>query len=850
MHKIACLHSHTYYSDGICSPSEFASLASPLAITDHGTLAAHWFTCSESHIVRGIELYVDLPEHLATEKRRTRSACHLTLLADGEAGWRELVALNRLAWEGFYYVPRLRLDDVYGDHLIVLSGCPASPIAKLFFSGRLDDAERVYLMLAERFKGRFFAEVQSGTPLQESYSAFILELAARYGHTVVYTQDAHYTLESYKTWCVSRHGFDCDAIALDKPIPGEHYVYYENARQLGLDIRPFSITGSYIPEQTDESIAYIRRRIEETPFALSEDDKRRIDYEISVMVRCGVMGYMMLADKIVSIAKRVAGRAVVRGSAASSLVAYCLGWSEFHPDRYGLIFERFLSPQRRELPDVDIDVPSSKRDDVIAELSKHYSLSYIATELAYAEKSAANQVERYKRGAAGHVLSDDELEQCQRALIGRLYGIGIHASGLAVIPESLRDIIPIKVVDGKPVCEWSMERLPTVKIDLLGQKTLDIIAACRVPSVASLPDREMIDSVSSSTIGIFQLEGAMRDFARWCLRHGYPVPYIISMYRPAVIDSGLLLKACCGDDMGIPSNERVVCRHGFPVYQEDLLRILSVNGVPLEHSYTILKLTAKKDRESVLAYLRKHGFSLADRVIALCESFAGYSFNMAHAAAYAQRAWQVAWARLYRPHIFWPAMIDSEDDDVMRAAYVMAASRIFRILPPDGRSMSSRVEGENLILGLCNLVGYSKHGVLLDGDGKDAVESMMKRSNKRNRDVIMASGLYRYWLGEGCDIITLRKYLRVPCPLDLRGARGETLASLLDRAYDAIFSGKHDVRVVGSVVVFGDGERVTDGTSIVYLKTRAYELVKCNIVIVRSKRRPMSVSCYTYDRKL
>lgn len=833
MRPMVHLHAHTYYSDGILSPKELSDGCDVVAITDHGTLAAHWFSSDACKVLRGIELYVDLPLELTGEKRRGRGTCHLTVLADGEQGWREIVELNRLAWQNHYYVPRLPLDAVCGEHIIVLSGCPASPVAKLYFAGKLDESERVYRELAERFKGRFYAEVQAGTEIQDAYSKWIIELATRYGHTVVYTRDVHYNDRFYRAWRASRHGFDCPSLSSDSDVPEPMIGYYHNAIALANSLSPYSITGSFVPPQTDDSIKYIIERCKQSPYQLSDDDKARLDYEIRVMIECGIMGYMELADRVFGVAKRVAGKAVVRGSVASSLVAFCLGWSEFHPDRYGLIFERFVSPKRRELPDVDIDIPSSKRADVIAELGKLYPLTYIATELTYGEKAARNQVQRYLKDSKGEGNIDDGVVV---DLVNRVFGIGVHASGLAIIPDSLNGLLPIRVVDDKPVCEFPMDKLMTVKIDILGQKTLDVLLHCNVPSCASVPDTDMIDSAKRNTIGLFQLEGAMRDYARWCLRRGYSVPFIISMYRPAVIDSGILYQASTGQLEGLPDDVRSLCHHGFPVYQEDLLRVLS-KYIPIEHAYTVMKITAKKDRAYLRQYLSDNQLAIPDDIVELCEHYSGYGFNMAHAAAYAQRAWQTAWARLYRPHLFWPKMIDSESDDVMRAAYVMAAARQFKVEPPDGTSWDSRVVGNTLILGMVNVVGFSKTGSLLNGSGKDAVEAMLKANNKKNRDILSASQLVNLWTGGVVDINAMRRHLRVPCRLDLRSvSRLNSMAELLDAAYDGVF-GLKPKDVSGDVLAFGDGERATDGTAIVYAKTPPYQLVRCRMTVVPSKKQ-------------
>lgn len=821
---ITCLHSHTYYSDGICSPDELCRHADTIAITDHGTLAAHWFSSTTTRVLRGIEFYIDLPDDLSLERKKSKRTCHITVIADGEAGWKEIVKLNRLAWEQFYYVPRLRLDQLCGEHIVVLSGCPASPVARLFFAGRIEDAERVYRDLAARFRGRFFAEVQYGTEIQDTYSRFVVELAQRYGHTIVFTQDAHYTSGLYDVWRASRYGFDCKSLAIDRLVLPEGCMqYYANTCSLASGILPFSISESYIPEQTNESLLYIRKRISESHYRefLTESDLNRIEYEISVMQRCGVLGYIELADRVINIAKSVAGRAVVRGSVASSLVAFVLGWSEFHPDRYNLIFERFLSPQRKELPDVDIDVPARRRDDVIQELMKHYPLVYIATELRYAEKSARHQVERFIKSASVDVDIDEErLQNICAGLIGRVYGIGVHASGLAILPDNIASLVPVRVVDKKLVCEWSMNNLPTVKLDLLGQKTLDVIIHCEVPSCASVLDKDVVDSTARNTVGVFQLEGAMRRYARWCMRRGHPVNYIISMYRPAIINSGILMMTAKGEQVSvdITNDEMNVCHHGFPVYQEDLLRILSHNGIPLEDAYTILKIAAKKDRDKLAKYLSERNLNISDRVVRLCEFFSEYAFNMAHAAAYAQRAWQTAWARYYRPERFWPIMIDSESDDVMRACYVMAAARIYRVLPPDARSWNTRVVGNDIILGMGIVPNYTKHGKLIGCDGINSVDELMKMNNKKNRDVLVDSELLNYLSGRSVDIVKMRRYLRVPCMFTLTGNNMyDSLSDVIDSVIEDALKHGRSRRVTNRLFLFGDGKRVTDGTEIVWL---------------------------------
>jgi len=841
---ITSLHSHTCFSDGFLEPHELAAVCDTIAITDHGTLAAHYYNDSRCKVIRGIELYVDLPPEMLGESNKTRKVCHLTVLADGEAGWRELVQLNKLAWQQFYYVPRLTLEQVQGDHIIVLSGCPSSPIAKLFLMGKLEEAERVYLELANRFRGRFYAEVQHGLEIQNSYSQFVIELAKRHGHTIVFTQDAHYSNSTYLAWRASRHGFDCPVLAIDREVPQEMLAYYHNSVSLARDIAPYSVPNMLGVTQTDDDINYLKTRISAVSSRLDDSDRERISYELDVMQSIGICGYMRLADEVFQTCKRVAGVAVVRGSAASSLVAHCLGWSQFHPDRFNLVFERFVSRHRRELPDVDIDVPASSRDAIIAELSKRFKLSKVATKICYAEAAAKNQVARAARD--GKIPANADTATIASQLLGRMYGLGVHAAGLAVIPDEAEGILPMRYVDKHWVCEWCMDVLPVVKIDILGQKTLDVVHSVvndsnRDLCCYTLDDKAVYNSMHSDTVGVFQLEGAMRSFARFCLKQEEnpsvdTLSFISAMYRPAVIDAGLLEQYLRGT-IKVPPRYAKVCRHGFPVYQEDLLRILGLY-MDISHAYTIIKLLAKKQSNKVQKYLSDIGCELPPNLLTYIESYAGYAFNLAHSAAYAVRSYHTAYIRHYYPHLFWPIMIDAENDDMQKACYIMRAARQFDVLPPDGLSVSSRVEGSKLILGLCNVKRYSTK---TSGVRQNDLDMFwwLGRLHRRDRNALESARLLDYWSGKHVDTAAGNAYCGIPLYLDCVQLRANrtTLATMIDYVLtEKYVNGKRYAKAEATIYVWSDGERITDGTDIVWCKAPLGLSSRC-ITITAAKDR-------------
>src|SRR5438132_3031532 len=414
------LHNHTEFSllDGASRVRDLVGKAAALgmpaiAVTDHGVMfgALDFYQAAADVGIKpilGVEAYVAPGSRFDRERGDDDEAYrHLTLLARNEAGYRNLLRIvTDASIQGFYHRPRT--DKVFlaehADGLIALSGCLASETARLLLAGNHDRARQVVGDYRDLFgPGNFYLELQDhGIPEQRRLNPMLAELSAETGVSLAATNDIHYTEREHARphdvlLCIqqqkvqsdtARLKFDTDEFYL-KPAEEMRAVFSQwpeacdatlaiaEACELTLEFGALHLP-KFDPPGGMSLDEYLRRLVYEGAAdrygEISQDVRGRIDQELSVIGSMGFAGYFLIVWDLIRFARERGTRVGPgRGSAAGSVVSYCLRITDLDPLRYGLIFERFLNPDRKQMPDIDMDFDPRGRDDVIRYVAKKYA---------------------------------------------------------------------------------------------------------------------------------------------------------------------------------------------------------------------------------------------------------------------------------------------------------------------------------------------------------------------------------------------------------------------------------------------------------------------------------------------
>ncbi len=602
------LHNHTEYSllDGAsripAMVGRAAELEMPaLALTDHGVMygAIHFYkACKEAGIkpIVGCEVYVAPRSRLLREGRVDRDPNHLTLLAADQEGYLNLMKLCTVGqMEGMYYKPRID-KEILAEHskgLIALSGCLQGEAASRISDGDLDGAREAVAAYRDIFgKDRFLLEVQRhGIDRQTQVNEALAGFGKEFGLRLCATNDLHYVhrndSEAHDVLLCLQTGarfndpnrwrFSTQENYLKTPeemlaafadLPDALASTLDVADQCDLNLKlgatllpPFDVPDGMKPDE------YLRKLVlEGLSWRYGEADaatRERADGELSVISQTGYASYFLIVWDFYNFARKqgiVVGPG--RGSAAGSLVSYCLGITNLDPIRHGLIFERFLNIDRVSMPDIDCDFSVEGREKVIRYVSEKYGSDRVAQIITFttmASKAAIRDVGRVLEVPLRDTdrlaklvpvwqgrskTLDDTLKEVPdfreayesneeqkrlidvaRTLEGVSRNVSTHAAGVVIAPEPLVRYTPLQYGPGREsvVTQYDMKAVGDIgllKIDFLGLQNLDIIATClRLLKelrgldidIENLPfdDARTYELISAGdTHGVFQFEGA------------------------------------------------------------------------------------------------------------------------------------------------------------------------------------------------------------------------------------------------------------------------------------------------------------------------------------------------------
>ena len=704
------LHVHTEYSllDGSNKIKELVAQTKALgmdsvAITDHGVMygVIDFYRAAQAAGIRpiiGCEVYVAPNSRFDKAGQQDNKYNHLVLLAENNTGYHNLMKLvSRGFTEGFYYKPRVDMELLreYHEGIIALSACLAGVVPEYIQKGLYEDAKQKALELEEVFgKGNFFLELQDhGIPAQKTVNQSLLRMSQETGIDLVATNDIHYTYaEDEKSHDILLCIQTGKKVADEDRMRYEGGQYYVKSEEEMRKLFPYAKAAcdntQRIAERCQVTIEFGKYKLPEFPVPEGYDAwsylneltwtglnrryenpdetlKKRLEYELNTIKNMGFVDYFLIVWDFIHYAKSQ-GIAVGpgRGSAAGSLVSYCLEITDLDPIKYSLLFERFLNPNRVTMPDIDVDFCYERRQEVIDYVVEKYGKDRVVQivtfgtmaargvirdvgrvlDLPYAQvDSVAKMIpaelnmtidlalkknpelkRTYEQDAVIHELID-----MSKRLEGLPRHTSTHAAGVVISPKAVDEYVPLsRGVDDCVTTQFTMttlEELGLLKMDFLGLRTLTVIQNAvklinrRRETPLDIYDIDSADPkvyemiAAAKTEGVFQLEsGGMKGFMKE-LKPSSLEDIIagISLYRPGPMDfipryiKGKQNQSSIVYDC--PELEEILApTYGCIVYQEQVMQIvMKLAGYDLGRSDLVRRAMSKK-KADVMAKEREY----------------------------------------------------------------------------------------------------------------------------------------------------------------------------------------------------------------------------------------------------
>ncbi len=696
------LHCHSEYSllDGAARINYLVNSAAKLdmpavAITDHGTMFGvidFYRAAKEAGIkpILGCEVYVAPRSRFQKEPRKDDIQYHLVLLAENETGYRNLMQLVSAGYlEGFYYKPRVdrELLQQHSEGLIVLSACLAGEIPTLILEGRLEEARDAARFYRDTFgRDNFFLELHDhNIPDQKKVNTVLKQLSRDEGIPMVASNDVHYPSRQdagvHDVLLCIQTGKSVDETDRMK-FETEEFYFKTGAEitEMFADV-PEAVSNSlriaercnvekdfskrYLPEydvpEGNDADSYLEKicyeGLQSRYIEITPEIEERLQYELKVIRQMDYSDYFLIVWDFVEYAKKenvLVGPG--RGSAAGSLVAYCLGITNIEPLQHGLLFERFLNPERISMPDIDIDFCDDKRDRILNYVFEKYGQERVAQIITFGTMAARAAVRDVGRALAIPYADVDKIakmipvevkmtisraleqsrelqalykedEQYRRlldismAVEGMPRHASTHAAGVVIAKEPLVNYVPLyKMADSAVVTQFPMgtlEDLGLLKMDFLGLKTLTIIGEAlqniekrhgvriNIEDI-TLEDTATFEMLSrGETTGIFQLESTgMRSVLRDLMPNKFEdIIAVVALYRPGPMEQiPTFVNSKHGREKikyAHPDLEPILNEtYGVIVYQEQIMEIAArIAGFSLGQADLLRRAIGKKKKE-------------------------------------------------------------------------------------------------------------------------------------------------------------------------------------------------------------------------------------------------------------
>ena len=773
-----------------------------LAITDHGSLSGHreFYRAAKEQGIRpilGVEGYITADRFDQRDKQEREGLLdlvynHIIVLAKDEAGLENLNKLNEIAWtEGFYKKPRIDYEvlEKYSEGLIVLSGCLSGALAKAIEAEEFAEAKRIIEWHKRVFKDDYYIEVMPHNPAEVNKQ--LLALADEFNVKAVVTPDCHHAhtgqkeiqelklvLNTYSNKVQKDSTYE-KSTKFDNLVDRLQYLYgdrdisfseydihllsdeemhnamkaqgidredmYEHSREIADKIQEYDIKDylDLLPVQyqnpnkelRDLAVAGLQKRGVHTDEYLA-----RLDEELKIIEDKNFGPYFLVVRNMISWAKKegiMVGPG--RGSSAGSLLCYALEITDIDPIPHGLLFFRFINPERNDFPDIDTDIQDSRREEVKDYLVRQYRhVASIATFLEFKDKGVVRDIARVlhipltdvnkvlkvidtwddycgSKQAAWFREKYPEIERYGDQLRGRIRGTGIHAAGVVTSKSPIFKFAPMETRQSPgsgeriPVVAVDMqeaERIGLIKIDALGLKTLSVLRdtldiikdrSGREINLLELDmeDVSVYDMLSSGhTKGVFQCEATpytnllvkmgVKNFAELAASNALVRPgamntigkdYILRKHGKQNLDYRHLKMKAFTKET-----------YGCILYQEQVMQACTeLGGMTMAEADKVRKIIGKKKDAKEFDQFRDKfvkGASqylspnVAEELWTDFEAHAGYSFNKSHAVAYSTLSYWTAWLKKYYPIEFMYSILKNEKDKDARTEYLIEAKRM------------------------------------------------------------------------------------------------------------------------------------------------------------------------------
>ncbi|MBF0618918.1 MAG: DNA polymerase III subunit alpha [Candidatus Omnitrophica bacterium] len=701
------LHVHSQYSllDGACRLKDLVSKAvenqmPAVAMTDHGNMFGtidFYEEATRAGIkpIIGCEVYMSPTTRFDKTAADQKSTAHLILLAKDMAGYKNLMKLVSIGYmEGFYYKPRID-KEVLAKHalgLIGLSACLKGEVAQKLMAGKYDEARAVALEYKNIFApGDFYLEMMDhGLPEQKIVNQGLVKLAAELDIKYVATNDVHYLeLHQYEAHeallCIQTQTTLTDPKRMRM---NSDQFYFKTADEMNrlfawapgavsnaleiadkcnvkLEFGKYHVPQFQTPngETTDD---YLRTLCMEGaavrfPAGMREAYLKQMEYELTVIKDLGFVGYFLIVGDFVKYAQsRGIPVGPGRGSAAGSLVSYLLGITDLDPIEYLLSFERFLNPQRKSMPDIDIDFCFERRGEVIEYVAQKYGRENVAQIITFGTMQAKAVVRDVARVMSFpyadadaiaklipnelHITLDKAIEaepklreqiaaddatrkliEVAKVLEGLNRHASIHAAGVVISDKALSEYVPLyKSPDDQVITSFTMsgiEKIGLLKMDFLGLKTLTLVEDClhviqqsrgETIDIRKIPldDKKAYALLGrGESAGVFQLEsGGMKDLLKRVKPANLEdIISILALYRPGPMQSGMMddfIKRKRGEapvKYPHPKLEATLKNsYGVAIYQEQVMQMACVlAGFSMAEADNLRRAMSKKKPEEM-----------------------------------------------------------------------------------------------------------------------------------------------------------------------------------------------------------------------------------------------------------
>lgn len=730
------LHNHSHFSllDGACRIKDLVDAAkrnnmSSLALTDHGCMfgAIEFYkACKKADIkpIVGVEAYMaprSRKEKSTQKGTMADTSFHLLLLAKNLQGYKNIMRLTSIGYfEGFYYRPRIDWEVLqkYHEGIIVFSACLKGEVAQKVLNGKIDEAKKTALAYRELFGDDYYLEIHKhNLPEEDEVRGHVIELSRDLSIPLVATNDIHYLKREH---AVPHDVLICLQTGKDRDDPNRlryttDEIFFKSAAEMQAtfpeqpealaiteeiaakcDLKlefdkfllpTFALPSGYENKTLDDYLADLSREgLKKRYPAITPELEQRLEHELAVIKKTGFVGYFLIVQDFINYA-RDKGIPVGpgRGSAAGSLVSYCIGITNIDPMPYNLLFERFLNPERVTMPDIDVDFCYERRQEVIDYVRQKYGENNVTQIITFGTMAARAVVRDVGRVLNVKYSDVDKIAKMIPAVIGItldkaletvselssltesnptykqlienskvLEGLARHASthaaGVVITPDELTNYTPLsKSNTGDVTTQYDMKSLESIgvlKMDFLGLRTLTVMDKAlhmlKQRGVEIDLDKIPLDDPKSyeifgngETISLFQFESSgMREYLKklkpQCLDD---LIAMNALYRPGpmdMIDDFIARKHGTKKIEYLhPALEPVLKEtYGIIVYQEQVMRIASeLAGFTLGGADLLRRAMGKKNVE-LMAQQRKKFIAGAKEKHNLPENIANQIFDL------------------------------------------------------------------------------------------------------------------------------------------------------------------------------------------------------------------------------